>query len=167
MNVLSVLASHDASIAYFVDNKLEYFLKEERLSGVKRDSGVIKGLNYLIKNDLEVHAVIINSCVVDDPYVENTLAPWIQKTFECKVFINDLDHHKSHAILAFEKSKFNESLVFVIDRNGIQNGKIFEVESIFHVDKEYNTWDIYKNFGIEELYDLDIHDKLKEYDCDV
>ena len=52
MNVLSVLASHDASIAYFVDNKLEYFLKEERLSGIKRDSGVVKGLNYIIKNDL-------------------------------------------------------------------------------------------------------------------
>ena len=69
MNVLSVLASHDASIAYFVDNKLEYFLKEERLSGIKRDSGVVKGLKYIIKNDLEVHAVIINSCVVNDPYI--------------------------------------------------------------------------------------------------
>ena len=48
MNVLSVLASHDASIAYFVDNKLEYFLKEERLSGLKRDSGIVKGISCLL-----------------------------------------------------------------------------------------------------------------------
>ena len=135
MNVLSVLASHDASIAYFVDNKLEYFLKEERLSGIKRDSGVVKGLNYIIKNDLEVHAVIINSCVVNDPYIEDTLAPWMQKAFDCQIYINDKEHHKSHAILSFEKSKFDESLVFVIDRNGTQDEKIFEVESIIYIDK--------------------------------
>lgn len=167
MNVLSVLASHDASIAYFVDNKLEYFLKEERLSGIKRDSGVVKGLNYIIKNDLEVHAVIINSCVVNDPYIEDTLAPWMQKAFDCQIYINDKEHHKSHAILSFEKSKFDESIVFVIDRNGTQDEKIFEVESIIYIDKEYNTQDIYKNFGIEKLYDLDIHNKLKEYRCDL
>ena len=87
-------------------------------------------------------------------FFSNNSTFFCEKTFECKVFINDLDHHKSHAILAFEKSKFNESLVFVIDRNGIQNGKIFEVESIFHVDKEYKTWDIYKNFGIETFWKI-------------
>ena len=52
MNVLSVLASHDASIAYFVNNKLEYFLKEERLSGLKRDAGIVKGLSSIHNQSL-------------------------------------------------------------------------------------------------------------------
>ena len=167
MNLLSVLASHDASIAYFVDNKLEYFLKEERLSGLKRDSGIVKGISQLLKNDFKVDVALINSNIVNDPYIENTLAPWIQKAFDCQIYINDKEHHKSHAVLSFEKSKFDESLVFVIDRNGTQDEKIFEVESIIYIDKEYNIQDIYKNFGIEKLYDLDTHNKLKEYRCDL
>ena len=163
MNVLSVLASHDASIAYFVNNKLEYFLKEERLSGLKRDAGIVKGLSELIKNNYEVDITIINSNVNSDTYVEETLAPLIQKMFDCEIVINDTVHHKCHAILAFEKSKFNQSLVFVIDRNGTQNEKISEVESIFKINRNYDVENIYKNFSVEKLYDLDIHEHLKNF----
>ena len=167
MNVLSVLASHDASIAYFVNNKLEYFLKEERLSGLKRDAGIVKGLSELIKNNYEVDITIINSNVNSDTYVEETLAPLIQKMFDCEIVINDTVHHKCHAILAFEKSKFNQSLVFVIDRNGTQNEKISEVESIFKINRNYDVENIYKNFSVEKLYDLDIHEHLKNYEGEI
>ena len=54
MKILSVLASHDASVAYFVNGKLECFLKEERFSGIKKDGGITKCVAELIKKNYDI-----------------------------------------------------------------------------------------------------------------
>ena len=118
MKILSVLASHDASVAYFVNGKLECFLKEERFSGIKKDGGIIKCVAELIKKNYDIDTVLINSVAVHDPYIQSNLIPWIKKLFDCEIVLMKTEHHLCHAFLAFEKSKFEESLVVVIDRNG-------------------------------------------------
>ena len=59
----------------------------------------------------------------------------IKKLFDCEIVLMKTEHHLCHAFLAFEKSKFKESLVVVIDRNGTHHEKVTEVESIFKINK--------------------------------
>ena len=181
MKILSVLASHDASVAYFVNGKLECFLKEERFSGIKKDGGIIKCVGELVKKNYDIDTVLINSVAVHDPYIQSNLIPWIKKLFDCEIVLMKTEHHLCHAFLAFEKSKFEESLVVVIDRNGTHHEKVTEVESIFKINKNYDFETIYKNFvrtthiamqegGMylsENLFDMKTHQFLKTLNCDI
>ena len=120
MKILSVLASHDASVAYFVNGKLECFLKEERFSGIKNDGGIIKCVAELIKRNYDIDTVLINSVALYDPYIQSNLIPWFKKLFDCEIVLMKTEHHLCHAFLAFEKSKFEESLVVVISHKSIK-----------------------------------------------
>jgi carbamoyltransferase len=70
---------------------------------------------------------------------------------ECKKYNSDVklvlqqDHHLNHASLAFYNSKFDESLVVVVDGSGSEiKDNLVEVESVFVFNREKNTL-IYKN----------------------
>ena len=166
MNVLSITASHDGSVSLFCDGKLKYFSKEERLSGFKHDKGCTKALDYIIKNDLKVDVVILNSVVSPDPF-NKFLEPVLRKQFDCDVLHYDDEHHLSHAILALQRSDFEESLVCVIDRNGSTNDYFSEVESIFKIDNNFNVDTLYKNFQIPQIGKVDFEKEILDRIGDV
>ena len=170
MNVLSITSSHDGSVSLFCDGKLKYFSKEERLSGFKHDKGCTKALDYIIKNDLKVDVVILNSVVSPDSF-NKFLEPVLRKQFDCDVLHYDDEHHLSHAILALQRSDFEESLVCVIDRNGSTNNYFSEVESIFKIDNNFNVDTLYKNFQIPQIgkvdFEKEILDRMKDVSYDI
>ena len=166
MNVLSITASHDGSVSLFCDGKLKYFSKEERLSGFKHDKGCTKALDYIIKNDLKVDVVILNSVVSPDPF-NKFLEPVLRKQFDCDVLHYGDEHHLSHAILALQRSDFEESLVCVIDRNGSTNDYFSEVESIFKIDNNFNVDILYKNFQIPQIGKVDFEKEILDRIGDV
>ena len=161
MNILSIATSHDASVSLFCDGKLKYFGKEERLSGFKHDRGCTKALDYIIKNDLKVDLVILNAVFSPDHF-NYFLEPVLRKQFDCDVIHYENEHHLSHAILAFQRSDFEESLVCVIDRNGSTNNYFSEVESILKIDKSLNVNTVYKNFAIPHVGKINFEKELLE-----
>ena len=170
MNILSISTSHDASVSLFCDGKLKYFGKEERLSGFKHDRGCTKALDYIIKNDLKVDLVVLNAVFSPDQF-NYFLEPVLRKQFDCDVIHYENEHHLSHAVLAFQRSDFEESLVCVIDRNGSTNNYFSEVESIFKIDNNFNVDTLYKNFQIPQIgkvdFEKEILDRMKDVSCDI
>ena len=166
MNILSIATSHDASVSLFCDGKLKYFGKEERLSGFKHDRGCTKALDYIIKNDLKVDLVILNAVFSPDHF-NYFLEPVLRKQFDCDVIHYENEHHLSHAILAFQRSDFEESLVCVIDRNGSTNNYFSEVESIFKIDNNFNVDTLYKNFQIPQIGKVDFEKEILDRIGDV
>jgi carbamoyltransferase len=176
MNILSLITSHDASVTYISDGKLKYFAKEERLSGYKHDKGFTKCLDYIIKNNFKVDLVVLNSTTAPDTFHREYLEFMLRKQFDCEVVHLEYDHHLSHASLAFCNSGYDESLVFVADRNGSKNEYYAEVESIFKINKDYNIKSVYKNFTVSQIgkvdFDKEIIDQIKKYkvknpSCDI
>ena len=176
MNILSLITSHDASVTYISDGKLKYFAKEERLSGYKHDKGFTKCLDYIIKNNFKVDLVVLNSTTAPDTFHREYLEFMLRKQFDCEVVHLEYDHHLSHASLAFCNSGYDESLVFVADRNGSKNEYYAEVESIFKINKDYNIKSVYKNFAVSQIgkvdFDKEIIDQIKKYkvknpSCDI
>ena len=167
MNVLSILTSHDASVAYISNGELKYFAKEERLSGYKHDKGCTKGLDYIIKNNFLVDLIVLNSTTVDNPYHEQFLEPHLRKQFGCEVIHLNWEHHLSHACFAFHNSSFDEALVFVADRHGSTSHLVSEVETIFKFDSEYNIKQLYKNFALSKNgdpeLDVEVMDFIRKY----
>ena len=175
MNILSVITSHDASVAYISDGKLKYFAKEERLSGYKHDKGLTKCLDYIIKNNFKVDLVVLNPVFCPDNF-NDFLEPLLKKQFDCEVISLNGYHHISHACLAFHNSGYDDALVFVADKNGSGDEYFSEVESIFKIDNNYNVKSIYKNFAITQIgkedFDKQILDRIRKFKiknptCDV
>jgi carbamoyltransferase len=175
MNILSLIASHDASVAYISDGKLKYFAKEERLSGYKHDKGFTKCLDYIIKNDFKVDLVVLNSVFSSDNF-NDFLETILKKQFNCNVINLRYEHHLSHACLAFYNSGYDNALVFVADRNGSKDEYCAEVESIFKIDKNYNIASVYKNLAAAQIgkvdFDEEIVNRVRQYKiknptCDV
>ena len=94
---------HDCSYTLFnYEEGVKYFFKGERYSRKKRsmhNESWVKVEPFLINNNIEVEGMF------DRPY------------YNIKHYN---DHHLCHAACAFYHSGFEESLIFVIDRNGSQ-----------------------------------------------
>ena len=134
MRVLGISPFHDSSVAIINNGRIEYFIKEERLSGKKRDSFPHKALDFIIKNiEGDIDVAVISS-PTDDDFYNKFLAKLLRKTFNCEVIRMCHEHHLSHASLAFTNSGFQSSLVVVVDRMGSDYRPIGrEAESVFKV----------------------------------
>jgi len=167
MNILSIITSHDASTTFLTNGKLKYFSKEERLSGYKHDKGWTKSFDYIIKNNFKVDLAILNSTNAPDNFHRDYLESILKKQFDCDVIHMEWDHHLSHAYYAFYNSKFDESLVLVVDRNGSQCKYYTETETIFKINQNYEINSVYKNFIVPQIgkvdFDKEIIDHLKKY----
>ena len=166
MRVLGISPFHDSSVAIINNGRIEYFIKEERLSGKKRDSFPHKALDFIIKNiEGDIDVAVISS-PTDDDFYNKFLAKLLRKTFNCEVIRMCHEHHLSHASLAFTNSGFQSALVVVVDRMGSDYRPIGrEAESVFKVDQEYNFESIYKSYwlyGIGVQYDEQNFHKVEE-----
>lgn len=171
MLILSVHLGHDSSICLFNNGCVEKYFLLERFTRKKHDydKKVILNLVNGICSKLNEKLDVI--CVSNF----NAVDTFITKIFEeCKKYSPNVkldlqqDHHLNHASLSFYNSKFDESLVIVVDGSGseIKNNMV-EVESVFIFNKEKNTL-IYKNLvesfsswdfpwgkvGVGGLYDM-------------
>lgn len=177
MRILGVSPAHDASVCVLNDGQLEFFCKEERVIRKKRKKLVFPydrnhtyvNENYQIgEKNLNCSLNLYKDLFDDRNYSQLDQAVFSspswgipgELTYEQmlhKFLKNHLNlqakstlkfsHHLCHAYLAFVNSKFSQSLVFVIDRNGsviIKNNTILarESESVFLFDEN----------GHKELY---------------
>ena len=145
MRILGVHGAHDSSVCIINDGEVELFLKEERLSVEKRDSWPFKSLFSVINSNKEKIDYICYSATPGNSY--NSLVNLFDKFFDCPKICYDDKHHLSHASSAFYNSGFEESLVFVIDRNGsVINYAMRESETVFQVSYPCNFKELHKNY---------------------
>ena len=151
MRVLGISPCHDSSVAIINDGRIEYFAKEERLSGVKRDSMPHLVLNFIINNiEGNIDVAVISSPSESDPY-NIFCTEFIRKLLNCEVEQLSHQHHLTHASLAFTNSGFQSALVVIVDRMGSEfRGLLREAESVFKVDQEYNFEPIYKSYWLNK-----------------
>ena len=121
--VLSFTVAHDSSACILCDGELEYFGKEERYTGTKRDKLPFTVIENAIANAKgPIDAVVMQSPSVD--YASsNFFTNYICKKAKIKEdqFINMTpEHHLAHAFNAYNNTEFDTALVFVVDRDGSQ-----------------------------------------------
>ena len=152
MRIIGISPLHDSSVAVINDGELEYFFKEERLSRSKRDGPPVLAIQKLIETVKDpVDHICIAAPTGDDPCVKYIVTQ-LKKIFKCPVTDYCQHHHLAHANLAFFNSGFNESLVFVIDRDGsLIDNFAREAETVFYVDKEQVCNTLHKNFWVKDI----------------
>lgn len=150
MRILGISPAHDSSVCVINDGKIELFFKEERYTQIKKDKLPFLSIIKVYENlKGKIDRCVIGSPSPTDPYF-HSLEIFVQKLFKCPVDRFCYHHHLQHAALAFENSNFDESLIFVIDRNGsdIGNG-LRESETVIVAKKKpYSLVEIYKNFWV-------------------
>jgi carbamoyltransferase len=176
MRIVAFSVAHDASVCAINDGKIEFFAKEERLSRKKRDNSPFLALDlYHSLNFGKVDKFLYVTPSNTQPIVESMFRSYIQKKFKVELEnYSSLKHHAAHAALAFNNSKFEESLVFVIDRDGsiffMNNNPVCrESESVFYCDKKEQK-EIYKSFwSFNEKERYSTRNKLETFyqDCDI
>jgi carbamoyltransferase len=176
MRIVAFSVAHDASVCSINDGKLEFFAKEERLSRKKRDNSPFVALDLydsLKMGKIDKFLYVTPSNI--QPVVESMFRSYIRKKFKVELEnYSEIKHHASHAALAFNNSKFEESLVFVIDRDGsifFINGSPLcrESESVYYCNKTQQK-EIYKSvWSFNEKDRFSIRTELEKFyaNCDI
>ena len=149
MRILGVSPAHDSSIVIMNDGNVEYFSKEERISRVKRDKNPWKAILEGIKEVGGGFDYVAWASPNTRGFEGIKQMEIISKLLGCEV-VNYCDkHHICHASLAFNNSNFDESLVFVIDRNGSDFfNSMRESESVIVGSQKEGLKEIHKNFWV-------------------
>ena len=112
--------SHDAALAVFVNNKLEFASDAERFSRKKNDPIIPDTLIEYVENKYGIPNKVY--------YYENPILKSLRRTWagqrprvvipKFKYKLTYSNHHKSHAAYGYYTSPFNECTVLVIDAIG-------------------------------------------------
>jgi len=154
MRIVSFNTAHDSSVCSYVDGRIEFYCKEERLTRIKRDMNPYICLQkYREKNFGKIDHFLFLTPTNNNGVEFYLYREYIRKNFNCELInYSDLKHHDCHTSISFYNSGFSESLVFVIDRNGSlffdsygnQVGR--ESESVYWCSYPDNVTPIYKSF---------------------
>lgn len=157
--IIGVSSAHDSSLCVYDKGNIEFFVKEERLSRIKRDKMPILALNYFDYHAEELD--LAYSSPVQDIDSFNNYLGIARKRHNLKNIYDYSDqHHLVHANLAFFNSGFAEALVVVIDRNGSAfANSCREAETVYLASYPNNFKSLYKSFWI---YDAYAHEAKKE-----
>lgn len=150
MLILSVHLGHDSSVCILNDGKLEKYFLVERYTRKKHDDDdqfllkLVSGISSKLNKKLDV--ICISNFNHPDELI-SILSDEVCKVHNPNVqLVLQQDHHLNHASLSFYNSKFDESLVLVIDGAGSNvKDNLWEVESIFSFKGETNKL-LYKNY---------------------
>jgi len=146
MRIVGISPSHDSSVCVYNDGEIEFFFKEERLCGIKKESKPFLAMYEAYKTlKGPVDVVVI---ATPDGRSVHSIDLLAERLFKCPVIDMDEYHHMSHAALAFENSGFDEALIFVADRNGSKINDICrESETVMVARRDpYTFTEIYKNY---------------------
>lgn len=176
MRILAFNTTHDSSVCALNNGKIEFFCKEERLSRIKRDNHPFKSLDlYHSLNLGPIDFVLYLTPSNNETETESLYRSYIRKKFNVEMTnFSSLLHHVCHASLAYHNSNFEESLVFVIDRNGslffVNDIPVArEAESVFICDKTRKLIPIHKSFWMTGGYENKKHEikqLIEEEYCD-
>ena len=142
--ILGIQKDHNSAACLFYDDDLIYYNQEERLSRIKKDSGLpVETLKKICEISPEIDVLLISG--YDNVHAENhSIISIIQKlgfkfseSFEFVPYFKS--HHLMHAAKAFYSSGFENALIVVQDGKGsyynLNNGGIaFESTSVFSAD---------------------------------
>lgn len=172
MRILAFNITHDSSVASIHDGKLEFFCKEERLTRLKRDSHPFESIKIYKKlNFGKIDKILYCTPTNDSKEIYQAYRDFLQKTFDQNIPIinfSSLQHHLCHAALSYFNSKFEKSLIFVIDRDGSvffvnELAEARESESVFFFDKS-NFNILYKSFYLNNINHKNFVEKeIKKY----
>lgn len=173
MRIVSFNTMHDSSLCSYVDGKIEFYCKEERLSKVKRDQDPFLVLNKYSEEKSKSKKIdhFLFLTPTDNSYEEfHIYRSYVRKLFGVELEnFSSLNHHACHASVSFYNSGFSESLVLVIDRDGSiffdnNYGLGRESESVFVAKYPDNIVPIHKSFWIlEEDRKDEIHKTISDY----
>lgn len=152
VKILGISPWHDSSVAVYSDKGIEFYCKEERVTGVKRKKNPIKSIELAIEQHPDITEVVIASPGSSGP--ENEFIRLIvDSKLDCPIVDLSAEHHLQHASLAFYNSGFDRALVFVVDRNGsyIANGLARESESVFEASYPHDFKSLTKNYWVKHL----------------
>ena len=176
MRILAFSVAHDSSVCCLKDGKVEFFCKEERVSGTKRDQVPFKSLEIFKENNKDtIDHVLYCTPSNSQKDVEGIISIYINKVFDMPMEnYSELRHHDSHMALAYSNSGFDEALVVVVDRNGssfyIDGFDVArECESVYSVNEKEIT-ELQKNFFITGPTDQKhiIKENIKNYyNCEI
>jgi carbamoyltransferase len=179
MRILSFNGAHDSSVCVINDGKLEFFCKEERVSGKKRDNQPFKALDICRSQNLgKIDHVVLGAPTNGEHIAQDIFYTYIRKSFNVdRGCFSELPHHVCHASLAFHNSNFDVALIFVIDRNGtiFYDGNTAcarEAESVFVFDKNNKTENqLHKTFWLMSSTESrhEVINKISKYhpECDI
>jgi carbamoyltransferase len=148
MNILSVnYGVHDASACILKDGKIAFYFKEERLTGIKRDTDPVLSIIECVKNFNEN---INYGLLISYPNSQNygRLVSKLSNINLENLIEFSYDHHLCHASLAFYNSGFSESIVVVVDGQGslYKNG-LSESETVYLASYPNNFKCLIKNLS--------------------
>jgi len=151
MRIAAFSTAHDAAVCSINNGKLEFFAKEERLTRKKRDKNPYLALDLYHSLNFGKIDRFLYTTPSNISNLENGYKVYIEKKF--KIPLENYashNHHSLHAALAFNNSKFDEALVFVIDRDGSliflnNTATCRESESVFYC-RGREQKEIYKSF---------------------
>lgn len=156
MLILSIHLGHNSSICVFNNGNVEKYFLVERFTRKKYDYNkelILKLVNDIC-SELKIDVICISNFNTEDEFISKIFEESKKYHSDVKLDIQS-DHHLNHASLAFYNSKFEESLVIVVDGAGSTiEDNLVEVESVFFFNNEKNTL-IYKNV-IEEFSPFDL-----------
>jgi carbamoyltransferase len=171
MRVVAFNVTHDSSVCSYVDGKIEFYCKEERISKVKRDKAPYKSLELLYEQNFgPIDHVLFLTPTYDYRLFEN-YSRYVLKKFDVELEnYSSLQHHDCHASISFYNSGFEKSLVFVIDRNGSTffspNGNELarESESVYIASYNEGIFPVQKSFWInDENEKVYVKNLIKDY----
>jgi carbamoyltransferase len=154
--ILGIQKDHNAAACLFYDDELIYYNQEERLSRIKKDSGLpIKTIQEISKIVSEIDVLVISGY----DHFESEIFSIISSIQKLGLKLSSQfvyapyhkSHHLFHAAKAFYSSGFDTALVVVQDGRGsyynLNNGGLaFETTSVFSVSSD-NKFDlIYRRF---------------------
>ena len=153
MRVLGISPSHDSSVAVYNNGQIEFFGKEERFTGYKRDASPFMALEKvyeIFKTNID-H--VTYSWLPNDCHRFEFFHAYAFKKFKLSMaFPPHSCHHINHAALAFYNSGFKEALTFVVDRNGSWNEKNErESETVFECSYPNTFKTLYKNYWSHDI----------------
>lgn len=176
MNILSInYGLHDASACILRDGEVAVYFKEERLTGVKRDTMPKLAIESCIKNfNKKIDYALVISYPNAKKYAK--LTNKLSNTTIDNLVEFSYNHHLCHASLAFYNSGFEKSIVVVVDGQGsIYADSLAECETVYLASYPNNFECLIKNlsvnkehshFEVDEKYDRMIIPH-KNYECNI
>lgn len=163
MYILGIQKHHNSSVALFKNFDLIYYNQEERVSRIKKYSGLpINCIREIKKLNCDIDTVVLTGYDnFDNDTIGSILINEKLISSHLKCFAYFKSHHLSHAAKAFYNSNFDESIIIVNDGRGssysLSNGDTaFETLSIYEAKFPNNFNCIYKR-----LYTISKEKNLK------
>lgn len=171
--VLCINKDHNSSVCLTSSSHLLYYNQEERISRIKRDSGMpLRCLNEVREITDQVRSVVFTGYDID--MISNcgllTYLAKIGVKFDY-IHANAYPHHLSHAFRSFYASGFEEAIVVVRDGRGstwkfYDGNEGYETTSVYKMSGKTETKInlLYKKIYLEKVGRTKPYQIIKEYE---